>query len=99
MKLMHKKGSGVGYVIVISVEGKTIYHAGDTDLIPEMEHIRNIDVALLPIGGRDFIMDLHEAVKAARRINNNFRIIHSMKMKKAVDACTKAGIGLIAMKT
>ena len=67
MKLMHKKGGGVGYVI--SVKGKTIYHAGDTDLIPEMEHIGNIDVALLPIGGRDFTMDLHEAVKAARRIN------------------------------
>ncbi|MGD8713655.1 MAG: MBL fold metallo-hydrolase, partial [Desulfobacterales bacterium] len=29
----------------------------------------NIDVALLPIGGRDFTMDLHEALQAARRIN------------------------------
>ena len=29
----------------------------------------------------------------------NFRIMHSEKMKKAVDACNKAGIGLIAMKT
>lgn len=67
IKLMHKKGSGVGYVI--SVEGKTIYHAGDTDLIPEMEHIGNVDMALLPIGGRDFTMDFHEAVQAARRIN------------------------------
>jgi aryl-alcohol dehydrogenase-like predicted oxidoreductase len=29
----------------------------------------------------------------------NFRIMNSEKMKKAVDECSKAGIGLIAMKT
>lgn len=29
----------------------------------------------------------------------NYRVMHSDKMKKAVDACTKAGIGLTAMKT
>ncbi len=29
----------------------------------------------------------------------NFRIMHSERMKKAVGACTKAGIGLLAMKT
>lgn len=66
-KLMHKKGIGVGYVITI--EDKTVYHAGDTDLIPEVEHLRNIDVALLPIGGRDFTMELTDAVNAAKKIN------------------------------
>jgi L-ascorbate metabolism protein UlaG (beta-lactamase superfamily) len=65
-KLMHKKGNGVGYVI--SVEGRNIYHAGDTDLIPEIEYIKNIDVALLPIGGRNFTMGLSEAVQAAKRL-------------------------------
>jgi L-ascorbate metabolism protein UlaG (beta-lactamase superfamily) len=63
---MHKKGNGVGYVI--SVEGKNIYHAGDTDLIPEMGNIKNVDIALLPIGGRGFTMGLSEAVQAAKRI-------------------------------
>jgi len=29
----------------------------------------------------------------------NFRSMHAKKMRKAVDACSKAGIGLIAMKT
>lgn len=29
----------------------------------------------------------------------NFRVMQSEKMKKAIDACTKSGIGLIAMKT
>jgi L-ascorbate metabolism protein UlaG (beta-lactamase superfamily) len=66
-KLMHKKGIGVGYIITI--EDKTIYHAGDTDLIPEIACIENIDLALLPIGGRDFTMDLIDAVKAAKKIN------------------------------
>lgn len=65
-KLMHKKGIGVGYLL--SVEGKNIYHAGDTDLIPEMEEIKDIDLAFLPIGGRGFTMDLSEAIQAARRI-------------------------------
>ena len=65
-RLMHKKGNGVGYVI--SVAGKNIYHAGDTDLIPEMEYVKKVDVALLPIGGRGFTMDLSEAVKAAKRL-------------------------------
>ena len=29
----------------------------------------------------------------------NYRLMHTDRMKKAVDACTEAGIGLIAMKT
>ncbi|MFW9931838.1 MAG: MBL fold metallo-hydrolase, partial [Candidatus Thorarchaeota archaeon] len=37
----HPKGLGVGYIITI--EGKRIYHAGDTDLIPEMELMGEID--------------------------------------------------------
>jgi L-ascorbate metabolism protein UlaG (beta-lactamase superfamily) len=62
----HKKGQGVGYLIMI--EGKTIYHAGDTDLIPEMRKFGRVDVALLPVGGK-FTMDLGEAVDAAIAIN------------------------------
>jgi len=61
-KVSHKKGIGLGYII--SIEGKSIYHAGDTDLIQEMEDIGKINVALLPIGGRDFTMNLTEAVQA-----------------------------------
>lgn len=61
-KVAHKKGIGLGYII--NIEGKSIYHAGDTDLIQEMEDIGKINVALLPIGGRDFTMNLTEAVQA-----------------------------------
>jgi L-ascorbate metabolism protein UlaG (beta-lactamase superfamily) len=65
-KKVHHKGNGVGYVL--TVEGKTIYHAGDTDLVPEMRELGNVDVALLPIGGT-FTLDVREAVEAAVTIN------------------------------
>lgn len=56
----HKKGKGVGYVMTLV--GWTIYHAGDTDLIPDMEQLQRIDIALLPMGGK-FTMNVLEAVK------------------------------------
>lgn len=62
----HKKGEGVGYLIMM--EGRTIYHAGDTDFIPEMRDLGRVDVALLPIGGK-FTMDIDEALEAVRAID------------------------------
>ncbi len=59
---IHHKGNGVGYLI--SAKGKTVYHAGDTDFIPEMKQMGRVDVALLPIGGT-YTMDINDAVKAA----------------------------------
>ena len=58
----HPKGYGVGYIII--VEGKTIYHAGDTDFIPEMRQLGPVDVALLPTGDT-YTMDNVDATKAA----------------------------------
>ena len=65
---VHHKGRCVGYLI--DVKGKIIYHAGDTDLIPEMKELGTLDLALLPIGGT-FTMDVEEAVRAAKTINPN----------------------------
>lgn len=62
---VYHNGSGVGYVI--DIEGKRIYFAGDTDNIPEMRDLRNIDVAILPIGGK-YTMDVAQAAEAARVI-------------------------------
>ncbi len=58
----HPKGFGVGYVVTI--DGKTVYHAGDTDLIPEMRKVGRVDVALLPCGDK-YTMDNVEAAEAA----------------------------------
>ena len=62
----HPKGFGVGYLI--TVEGKTIYDAGDTDFIPEMRQVGYVDVALLPTGDT-YTMDNAEAALAAVAIN------------------------------
>ncbi|MBU7014905.1 MAG: MBL fold metallo-hydrolase, partial [Theionarchaea archaeon] len=62
----HPKGYGVGYLVTVA--GKTIYHAGDTDFIPEMRNLGKVDVALLPTGDR-YTMDNFEAAQAARAIN------------------------------
>jgi L-ascorbate metabolism protein UlaG (beta-lactamase superfamily) len=43
----HPKGSGIGYILTIG--GKKIYIAGDTENTPEMKALRNIDVAFLPM--------------------------------------------------
>jgi L-ascorbate metabolism protein UlaG (beta-lactamase superfamily) len=43
----HPKGSGIGFVITIG--DKKFYIAGDTENIPEMKELKNIDVAFLPM--------------------------------------------------
>jgi L-ascorbate metabolism protein UlaG (beta-lactamase superfamily) len=60
------------------MDGKTIYHAGDTGLFYDMKLIgdmHKIDVAFLPIGD-NFTMGIDDAVKAAEFINakNNIPI-------------------------
>lgn len=43
----HPKGNGLGFVI--SMAGRRIYVAGDTENIPEMKALKDIDVAFLPM--------------------------------------------------
>jgi L-ascorbate metabolism protein UlaG (beta-lactamase superfamily) len=67
----HPKESGyVGFVL--KVEGKRIYHAGDTDVIPEMGSI-DADIALLPVSGT-YVMTADEAVEAAKTIKPRIAI-------------------------
>jgi L-ascorbate metabolism protein UlaG (beta-lactamase superfamily) len=61
-KPYHPRGIGVGYVITLG--GKRIYHAGDTDRIPEMKKLRDIDIALLPVSGT-YVMNAKEAAAAS----------------------------------
>ncbi len=60
-----KEEDWVGYIV--TVNGKRIYHAGDTDLIPEMNNLKGIDVAFLPVGGT-YTMGAKEAANAANII-------------------------------
>jgi L-ascorbate metabolism protein UlaG (beta-lactamase superfamily) len=43
----HPKGDGNGYVITFG--DKRVYVAGDTENIPEMKELKNIDIAFLPM--------------------------------------------------
>lgn len=57
--------------ILLNIDGKTIYHAGDTALFYDMKLIgemNKIDYAFLPIGD-NFTMGPDEAVKAAEFLN------------------------------
>jgi L-ascorbate metabolism protein UlaG (beta-lactamase superfamily) len=60
-----KNYGGVGYLITLA--GKTVYHPGDTDLIPEMDNLGQVDIALLPVSGT-YVMDAQEAAEAVKRI-------------------------------
>jgi L-ascorbate metabolism protein UlaG (beta-lactamase superfamily) len=55
----------VGYEL--NVRGERLYHSGDTDVIPEMDGVTGVDVALLPVSGV-YVMTAQEAAEAARRI-------------------------------
>jgi L-ascorbate metabolism protein UlaG (beta-lactamase superfamily) len=43
----HPKGEGNGYVVTIG--NKRVYIAGDTENVPEMAQLKNIDIAFLPM--------------------------------------------------
>jgi len=61
-KQFHPRGnSWLGFIL--TVDGVRVYHAGDTDYIPEMNKIR-ADIALLPVCGT-YVMTAEEAAQAA----------------------------------
>jgi len=70
-KVFHPKDDGkLGFVV--TVNGTRIYHAGDTDHIPEMKNIR-ADIALLPVSGT-YVMTAVEAAEAAAAVNPKIAI-------------------------
>lgn len=64
-KFHPRENNWLGYVITVG--GEKIYVAGDTDVIPEMSDLRDIDIALLPVGGT-YTMTAAEAAEAADKI-------------------------------
>ena len=77
-KSFHPKEEGwLGYLI--KMDDILIYHAGDTDVIPEMQNLTGHNhpdktfVALLPVGGR-FTMTPEEAAEAAKIIKPSIAV-------------------------
>lgn len=65
-KDFHPKGNHwLGFII--EVGSKRIYYAGDTDLTDEMKSLKEIDVALLPVGGT-YTMNAAEAAEAVGNV-------------------------------
>ncbi len=60
-----RENQWVGFIV--EVEGNRIYHAGDTDFVPEMKGLK-VDAALLPVSGT-YTMTAEEAAEAVKTIN------------------------------
>ncbi|HLC85790.1 MAG TPA: MBL fold metallo-hydrolase [Candidatus Nanoarchaeia archaeon] len=103
-KSFHPKSEGwLGFLVRIG--GVLIYHAGDTDLIPEMQKLTGFCgkceefIALLPVGGR-FTMTAEEASEAAKLIKPTLAIpMHYGSVagseddaKEFVSLCSEQGI-------
>ncbi len=70
-KPFHPKENGhIGPIL--DINGITIYHAGDTDKIPEMKGLKP-NIALIPVSGT-YVMDVNEAVEAAKLIDAEITI-------------------------
>jgi L-ascorbate metabolism protein UlaG (beta-lactamase superfamily) len=70
-KDFHPQSKGwLGFIV--EIDGIRVYHAGDTDFIPEMKDFTT-DIALLPVSGT-YVMTADEAVEAALAINPKIAI-------------------------
>ena len=63
--MFHPQGRDNGYILTI--DGLRIYIAGDTEDIPEMADIKDIDIAFLPCN-QPYTMTTEQLVKAAKVI-------------------------------
>ena len=62
----HPKGNGNGYVF--DIDGLRLYVSGDTEDIPELQDLKNIDIAFLS-ANQPYTMTTEQCVKAAKAIN------------------------------
>ena len=62
----HPKGRDNGFVL--TMDGLRIYIAGDTEDIPEMAELKDIDIAFLPVN-QPYTMTVEQCVRAAKTIS------------------------------
>ena len=88
----HPKGRDNGYVLTI--DGLRIYIAGDTEDIPEMASLNDIDVAFLPCN-QPYTMTPEQVAKAARTIKPKVLSPYHYSqtpIKQVADLLTGSGI-------
>ncbi|WP_158594596.1 MBL fold metallo-hydrolase [Ulvibacterium marinum] len=84
IKAHPKSKQNVGYILTLGDDIR-IYHAGDTDYIPEMENIKDIDIAMVPIGGDNLTMNIDEASKIVNKIKPKLVIPMHYELKNKAD--------------
>lgn len=98
----HPKAAGHnGYIVMVG--GERLYHAGDTDHIPEMAGYR-CDVALLPVSGT-YVMTADEAGAAAATIKPRVAVpMHygdivggNADVERFKALCEKAGLSVVVI--
>ncbi|MBI2546365.1 MBL fold metallo-hydrolase [Candidatus Woesearchaeota archaeon] len=102
-KPFHPKGEGLGFVI--EAEGRKLYHAGDSDAVPELKD-HPVDIALVPVSGI-YVMTAEEAVEAVRMMKPKHAIpMHfgeivgseadAYEFKRLVEEQTKTKVKVLA---
>ncbi|MFX0098149.1 MAG: MBL fold metallo-hydrolase [Candidatus Hodarchaeota archaeon] len=88
-KSWHKKEMNwLGYVI--NGEGISMYHAGDTDFVPELKKLIGLDYAFIPVGGQFTMndseaMEMIEAIKPKNMIPMHQRGMDLAEFKKTLE--------------
>ena len=85
----HTKGRGNGYVVTLG--GKRLYFAGDTECTPEMKAIKNIEVAFVPIH-MPFTMTPAEAVECVKTIQPKIVLPYRYEGQKNDEAFFRASL-------
>jgi len=85
LKAHPKSKQNVGYVL--NVDSVRIYHTGDSDYIPEMENIRDINLILVPIGGDNLTMNVEDAARLVNQLKPEicFPMHYEIKERSNVD--------------
>ncbi len=100
-------GTPCGFLL--NLDGKTIYHSGDTGLFGDMEligRLNSIDLAMIPIGD-NYTMDPGDALEAVKMLKpglvipmhyNTFPLIEQdpLKFKSEVESNTTSKVAVIA---
>jgi L-ascorbate metabolism protein UlaG (beta-lactamase superfamily) len=78
-QLFHDKGRGNGYIVTLG--GKRMYFAGDTECTSEMKALKNIDVAFIPMN-LPYTMPPSEAVECVKAFKPKIAIPYHYQGQK-----------------
>jgi len=81
LKAHPKSKQNVGYVL--NIDSVRIYHTGDTDYIPEMENIRDINLMLVPIGSDNLTMNVEDAARLVNQIKPKIALPMHYEIKES----------------